>query len=247
MTQFNERPIRSGGFAKDYSWWNNSVQHLVLSFDPEWADLNIGFYIFENHGYEMSFVVDGQNRTTYSSVEDKRTDTDAFTTLSHGVDRLIREARATPMNQPEPASGLLAIDGKVVMVGVSAVTLEENAQIELPPGPRSVIIYVKWLDQAFLDSVAESLPLTDLRFEPSAATPSAAIWPLTAADGTVLGRLVWQPPQPGWEFLRSVTPSLAIAIAVICMFTWIVLRHARQARLEQWCSTASAAPPKCGT
>jgi diguanylate cyclase (GGDEF)-like protein/PAS domain S-box-containing protein len=41
--------------------------------------------------------------------------------------------------------------------------------------------------------------------------------------------LVWRPHQPGWEFLRSVTPSLAIAIAVISIFTFIVLRHARQA------------------
>ncbi len=74
-----------GRLAKDYSWWNDSAKNLVLSFDPEWADLNIGFYIYDNHGYEMSFVVDGQNRTIYASVEDKRADPDAFKTLSHGI------------------------------------------------------------------------------------------------------------------------------------------------------------------
>ena len=40
----------------------------------------------------------------------------------------------------------------IVMVGVSAVTPEENADFELPPGPRLVLIYVKRIDQAFLDA-----------------------------------------------------------------------------------------------
>src|ERR671916_226305 len=47
-----------GRVAKDYSWWNDAARNLVLDFDPAWADLSIGFYVFENHGYEMSFVVD---------------------------------------------------------------------------------------------------------------------------------------------------------------------------------------------
>jgi methyl-accepting chemotaxis protein len=87
-----------GRVAKDYSWWNDAVRNLVLAFDPEWADLSIGFYVFENHGYEMSFVVDGRNRTTYASAEDRRIVADAFASLQHGLERLIAAARAAPLD-----------------------------------------------------------------------------------------------------------------------------------------------------
>jgi diguanylate cyclase (GGDEF)-like protein/PAS domain S-box-containing protein len=218
-----------GRQAKDYSWWNDSAQHLAVSLDPGWADLNIGSYIYDLHGFELSFVVDGTNATTYASVEGERAEIDAFQTLSHGLERLIRQARAAPMDEPEPANGLLAIGGEVVIVGVSAVTLEENANFELPPGPRVVIIYVKRVDQAFLDALAQPLPLTEMQLVPTrTAAPDAAL-PLMAPSGVGLGALVWQPHRPGSEFLRSVTPSLGLAIAVILIFTTIVLRHARQA------------------
>ena len=115
------------------------------------------------------------------------------------------------------------------MVGVSAVTPEEGAEVVLPPGPRAVLVYVKKLDQAFLDTVAEPLPVTDLKLALPEAAASAATLPLIAPDGARLGSLTWQPHQPGWEFLRSVFPSLAIAFAVIALFTMLVLRHARVA------------------
>src|SRR5918996_553412 len=45
---------------------------------------------------------------------------------------------------------------------------------------------------------------------------------------TRLGTLIWQPHKPGWEFLRSVLPSLIVAVATIAIFTWMVLQHVRQ-------------------
>jgi diguanylate cyclase (GGDEF)-like protein/PAS domain S-box-containing protein len=219
-----------GLVAKDYSWWNDSAKHLVLNLDLEWADLGVGFYVYENHGYEMSFVVDGANRTVYASVEDSRADLDAFETLSHGLARLIDKARSAPLKKPEPAFGLLDTADGIVFVGASVVTPEESADFEMPPGPRSVLIYAKRIDQELLESIATALQIIDLRLFRGAGAMLEPAWlPLIAPDGTQLGTLVWRPNRPGWEFLRSVSPSLAIAIAVILLFTVIVLRHARQA------------------
>jgi diguanylate cyclase (GGDEF)-like protein/PAS domain S-box-containing protein len=203
-----------GLVAKDYSWWTDSFRNLDLAFDPEWADTNIGSYIYELHGFELSFVVDRNDRTIYGQVDGEPTDV---------------AAGAAPLAEPQPATGLLALGDEIVMVGVSAVTPEEGADVTLPPGPRVVLVYVKKLDQAFLDTVAEPLPLTALQLLSADAATTAAVLPLTAPDDTLLGRLTWRPHQPGWEFLRSVSPSLAVAIAVILLFTVIVLRHARQA------------------
>jgi sensor domain CHASE-containing protein len=38
--------------TKDFAWWNDAVENLVIAVDLEWADQGIGFYAFENYGYE---------------------------------------------------------------------------------------------------------------------------------------------------------------------------------------------------
>ncbi len=215
--------------AKDYSWWTDAVRNLELTFDREWADTNIGSYIYQQFKFELSFVVDPANHTIYGQVDGQPTDATAQALLSHGLDRLIEQARQAPLDEPQPATGLLAMGDQIVMVGVSAVTPEKDADIALPPGPRVVLILGKRVDQAFLDAVAEPLPLTGLRLVPAGTSAAAALYPLLAIDRARLGDLTWEPYKPGWEFLSSVTPSLAIAIAVISIFTFIVLRHARQA------------------
>src|SRR5262245_48563020 len=54
-----------GVTVKDYSWWNDSALNLDLRFDPEWAHTNIGFYVYDVHGFELSFVINRQDQTVY--------------------------------------------------------------------------------------------------------------------------------------------------------------------------------------
>jgi diguanylate cyclase (GGDEF)-like protein/PAS domain S-box-containing protein len=132
------------------------------------------------------------------------------------------------MEEPSPAVGLLPFGEGLVLVGVSAVTPQEPGSVEIPEG-RMVLVYAKKLTPDLLDSIAEPLPLTDLRLVRSdASVKSAAFLPLLAPEGELLGTLVWNPHQPGHAFLRAVTPALAVAIIVIVIFTYAVLRHARE-------------------
>ena len=89
------RAAQLANSSKDYAWWNDSVENLVLDLDLDWADLMIGFYNFETYGYERSFVIDGQNWTIYSSLENERVDDDAFSVLQHGLSKLIEQTRAS--------------------------------------------------------------------------------------------------------------------------------------------------------
>ncbi|HEX3210475.1 MAG TPA: EAL domain-containing protein [Geminicoccaceae bacterium] len=218
-----------GRQAKDYSWWTDAVRNLDLAFDRGWADTNIGTYIYQQFKFELSFVIDRADRTVYGQVDGQVTDASAQALLSHGLDRLIEQARQAPLDEPRPATGLLAMNDQLVIVAVSAVTPEKDADVALPPGPRVVLVLGKKVDQAFLDAVAEPLPLTGLHLVPAGTSVAAALFPLIAVDGARLGDLTWEPFKPGWEFLSSVMPALALAIAVISIFTFIVLHHARQA------------------
>ena len=219
-----------GRIAKDFAWWNDAVENLVLHLDQDWADQGIGFYAFENYGYERSFVLDGANRTVYSSDNAVRVDDQALSVLRPGLDMLLEQARALAEDKPEPVTGIVeTADGSMLLVGVSAIAPEDGAPFELPGGPKFLLIFTKELNQELLDSIGGALPLQGLHLTKGGeGSADQGVLPLVAPDGTTLGTLVWQPHKPGQQFLASVTPALGIAIVLIGAFTYAVLRHARE-------------------
>jgi len=216
-----------GRVAKDYAWWDDAVRYLALTPDPEWADSNIGGYIFETHGIDVSLVVDGEGGTAYAAIEGERRDADAMALLGDGFDSLIRAARASSRAEPEYHTGLLRTEMGIAIVGVTALTAEETGEVVLPPGPRSVLVLVNHLNDGFLKDLGQGLDLENLRLdEVSDARSDEAALVLEAVDGGSLGALVWEPHKPGRQFLVSIAPSLVLALLVIGAFTWFVLRHA---------------------
>jgi diguanylate cyclase (GGDEF)-like protein/PAS domain S-box-containing protein len=210
----------------DYAWWNDAVEHLDLSLDEAWADVNIGAYQYETYGIELSLVVDRSDRTIFARLDGAPAEIDAFEILPPGLDQLVRQARAAPT---EAATGLLPFRDGLAFVAAGAVTPYDPETIQIPEG-RIVLIFAKMITQELLDTLADPLPLTGLRFaRPDEAVATAATVPLLSPTGDLLARLVWHPHQPGTQFLRAVTPALAVAIIVIATFTYAVLRHAGEA------------------
>ncbi|MGH6915746.1 MAG: CHASE4 domain-containing protein, partial [Geminicoccales bacterium] len=58
--------------AQDYAWWNDAVDHLDLDFDLAWADSNVGRYIHDTFGYDVTFLVGRDDRTRYATFEGER-------------------------------------------------------------------------------------------------------------------------------------------------------------------------------
>jgi two-component system, cell cycle sensor histidine kinase PleC len=152
--------------VKDYSHWDEAVQHLVLKLDPDWADNNVGRYIHDTFGYEYSFVIDRGDRTVYGQIDGARVDVDAFAELPHGLGKLIELARAGvggPGEPPQPASGFLLAGDQVVAVAVSALKPQPGSELRLPPERHPVLVYAKRLEGQFLEQLGTEFDLRDLR------------------------------------------------------------------------------------
>jgi diguanylate cyclase (GGDEF)-like protein/PAS domain S-box-containing protein len=216
--------------ATDYTWWDEAVANLDVVLNENWADNNVGFYIHQVHGYELSLVIDRANQTIYEQVDGERQpELDAFDVLTPELHVLVEQARAAPIEEPQPATGLLRFGDGLVLVGASAVTPQEPGDASTSDRRRVVVVFAKKVTEEFLQSIGAPLPLTDLRLAPPGiALQTAAFLPLLAPKGDLLGYLNWQPHQPGRAFLRAIAPALAIAILVIAAFTYAVLRHARE-------------------
>ncbi|MGH6913080.1 MAG: bifunctional diguanylate cyclase/phosphodiesterase, partial [Geminicoccales bacterium] len=210
--------------------------HLDLDFDLAWADSNVGRYIHDTFGYDVTFLIGRDDRTRYATFEGERRTADAFE-LAPGLEDLVAAARLIPRDQPGAVSGYLMLDGAVAIVGASPVTPEPSEPIATPDGPRPVLVYAKFLDRDLLAPIAAGLGLADLRAIPPQAAIQAML-PLRAPDSTDLGGLAWQPPPLGRQFLRDILPSLVLAFGLIAGFACLVLLYARKAALAIGASEA---------
>jgi diguanylate cyclase (GGDEF)-like protein/PAS domain S-box-containing protein len=219
-----------GRVVKDYAWWNDAVRYLQLAPDADWADLNLGFYLYKTFGYELSAAVDPHGRTVYATVDGKRSAADAADLVRHGLEQLVEQAHRATGDDPEPVQGLVEIDGKVAIAAASAVTPEPNGEVEVPPEGRVVLVAAKRLDPAYLGDIDSVVPISDLRMVgPGEGRAGDATLPLLAADGTVLAALVWTPKRPGTATFVRVAPVLGAALLVLVVAAWRVLAYAKRA------------------
>ncbi len=218
--------------VKDYAYWDDAVRHLVLDLDPAWADGNVGAYIHDTFGFEYSFVLDGADRTIYGQIDGARSDADAFVTLGTALERLIAAARAAPVapdRAPEPATGLLTAGADVVVAAVSPLLPQAGSDLKLPPGRRSVLVFVKRLGPDFLERLESDFSLQQVRIDAPSAQVVGAWIPLASPAGRELARLTWIPHQPGRKLLVWLTPALLAALAVFLGFAGLALRNVRRA------------------
>ena len=110
---------------------------LQLEFDAEWADRNLGGYLYSTFGLEISLVMDPKGRTIYAAIDGERTKAEAKSLIGHGLPELINRALAGSNGSPQPASGLIDVDGQVAIAAICALTPEDDATVEVPRGERN--------------------------------------------------------------------------------------------------------------
>ena len=64
--------------VKDYSWWTDAFENLTVHFSEDWAHTNIGLYLRDPHGINLSFIMGSGDRTLYGQIDGKRVEEDAF-------------------------------------------------------------------------------------------------------------------------------------------------------------------------
>jgi diguanylate cyclase (GGDEF)-like protein/PAS domain S-box-containing protein len=219
-----------GRNLKDYAGWQDAYQNLHVKLNTKWAaaDGNVGANVYHSLGYEMAFVVAPGERTLYAVLEGQPQSADAFELISGGLERLIEQARQTPGLEPEPIEGLLRAGPDVVIVAAAALMPPVGSAEPPQADSRSVLIFVKKLGPAFLDTMAQQYLLTNLHLLEPGRVSTAAALPLVTPLGVELGSLSWKPDRPGRELLGFVLPPLGIALVAVAIFTSLVLGHARR-------------------
>ena len=226
---------RVGQVAKDFSWRNDAVRHLDIAFSANWATSNLTYYVHDKHQYDVSMVVNREGATVFSQIDGRSSKRQAADVFGSSLAGMIDEARRSPWRDPEAVTGLLSMGQSIALVGVSAVSLEQNANIKMAKGNRVVVILAKRLTPAVVASLMDSPSLERITLERTADELVPAEWaslPLVSPNGETIGRLTWVPYQPGRKFLEIVAPYLGVGIAAILAFTWLLIWRVRSSTRE---------------
>ena len=175
--------------------------------------------------------MDPQGRTIYAAIDGKRAKAEAKSLIGHGLPELINRALAGSNGGPQPASGLIDVDGQVAIAAICALTPENDATVEAPRGERNLLLVAKRLDASYLDDALPILRVADLKIvAPKAAQPqTAAALPLLAADGHHLADLVWKPARPGSATLLGMLPVLGLTLAALLLGAYRILVYTKRA------------------
>ena len=210
----------------DYAVWDEAAVKLVLAPDEAWADENVPF-LQETFGADLSFVVDGADRTVHGSVALVRDPRPAEAVLGGGLALLVQAARDQPGRS---VSGLLDMEG-VPALAVAATVLPHSPAVRLPPGPASVWIAADRLDDARLKELGQTYLLQRLHFVPMAAGAAEPGLTLKTLDGSPLGSIAWQPDRPGSALLHRLLPVLGVLTLGLIGTAALILHQARRAAL----------------
>ncbi|RYF21002.1 MAG: hypothetical protein EOO77_06890, partial [Oxalobacteraceae bacterium] len=217
----------------DYATWDDAVAKLVLSMDGDWANDNIGPYLFHTQGYEHSFVINAHDQTIYASERNHQAKLDPFALMGPALGKAIAELRAKPTGEDHRRRGLIRIGNQPAVFSIAAI-IPDPGKVKLPAGPASYLLFIDVLTPDQVATLGADRRLANMRFLPSRAPEGSRLGrvELQGYDETIIGNLVWTPQRPGTALRNVVLPILLLVMLVLALVGIRILRHCRRA-IEQ--------------
>ena len=231
-------------FALDYSFWDATAQNVVVAYDPDWANDNIGTWAVDGLGMHGAIAVgqdaDGRDRIVNHADADGGDHFSDPDSLPDGLKALIEQARQEPMPSGEDAEATIGYfqDSMGVYLGAAAPIRWED---DIPPprvnGKLVVLVFYKMLDEALLGELEHRFLLPDLHIEnlvtgsdhEDAANTGML---LASVDGVPIGNLTWKRDRPGTDMLRHLAIPMVIGLFVLLsIFAVIVHRASRSLKV----------------
>jgi len=223
---------RGEGFVGDYSFWNDSAQHLVVARDRQWAADNIGASVMDNLGMSASLLVDGAGLAMFATIDGMEQGADAGTRFSEELGQLVEAARdgaGRPGDRPTVVSSFLMLDGTLALAAAAAIKWEDARPVPLADGAPATLVFVRRVDAGMLRRFEERYLLAGIRLAPAGtASPDSA--PILSIGERELARLAWTGARPGTELIEELAfPALGIVVLAAGLLTLITQRARRSA------------------
>jgi signal transduction histidine kinase len=220
----------------DFANWDAAVANITTTWNEEWVQSNIysstadAMFVFRadgevRHAWFGEAVAGQESELQHAAID-----------AAVAIPNLRRLARAATPG--DTAARTYAIkDGRWIIVAVSPVTVEDNAQRigHARSGVYDYIAAVSVVTDAGLARAAAALDLHDLVLlgpEAAPATRSQVRYPLRSADGEQVGALQWRHTYPGARVFQGKIWLVVNGLLFIGILTILIARHLVSRQIE---------------
>lgn len=231
-----EKSLRST--VKDYAFWGDAYKHLHTEVDLDWAFArqNVGPTIYKDFGFHGLFVVNDVNRTVYSVVKGELKSVEVSEWLGQSIAGILDKARAGAETET-PITAFINVSGVPALVGAAAITPGTDQSVVADDRSPSVLIFVDVLNRAKLELIGNDFGVENLHVATADEAGAMSLLPL-GNDGAA-GTLRWSSSRPGLRLLKLGLPLIGVALLLMCLMTWAILRRTTAGALELDSSYAS--------
>ncbi len=224
---------------RDYVRWTDAVRNLAQDLNLQWADENIGPYLYNNKGFSRSFLVDRSGKSIYASHLNSRSNDEARDVLGASFAPILARLDAAPDGVEERFAQIVEVDGQPAILATSAILPSIGEEFN-EPYARRYLMTVQPIDSAFLAAIAKTYGMRTLSFH--TGTPRAGITavPLLSGQNKALGYLTWQAARPGDTMGKTYLPWLLLIGVIAVLLTLYMFGRATRMTQDLAASEAAA-------
>ena len=237
-TAFVARIAAVEATTKVFAVWNDATRELLWRFDPDWADVNQGQYVYVQNGIEATFIIDRAGRVMFRHLDGKQSQADPAALLGKGYVAAVRRITSAPGVIDGPISGTTMAARGTALFSIVRIR-PHGPTISAPAGVHRYVVMAKYIDRNVLDDLARGSNGTRLAF---VRRPRADFsnWTFTDFSGSEARSFSWHPDAPGSRLRLGAIPWLTLLICVMGVLAAMVLVRARKAARELIASETKA-------
>ncbi len=207
-----------------YAYWDDSVEHFILKYDPKWAKDVIGDIVPEQQSIEYILVYNPQGKIIYT-YPDKITDQILLDNAKYAVDNLHETMHYNPQRVFTAVN--LSQDRKVEVLAATFIRGHEKNYPDF--AEQGIMVFVnKVQDDEEVATLEEQMWVSDLRVENYAPSNTPSIR-LRNPNQDTIGYLTWTHVPLSRELLRVTAIPVTIGFILIMLAGYIILTRSRRA------------------
>lgn len=221
-------------FTRDYAYWDEAVENIIINYDPVWADDNIGQWAIDGLLMDGSIIFGDRNRVIHQAFRthpDRDIDPQALSPDLINLLGMARKQGDLTASGPEPATGFFRDADGVYLAAASVIVTELDNPAQLDNGSYAVLLLYRTLDNAMLAELESRFLLDQLSVTLEGAEESQLLLPLYSVTGSAVAGLTWNSEQPGTNMLKAMMAPAAIVSLFVMLLFAVLLRRARRATL----------------
>ena len=205
--------------AKDYAYWDETIEHAYLKQNKKWIDENIGEYLSETFKITDLFIINEHNDAVLT-IKEGQYDKSNYNTLNQAaLTKILVQARKSAPTAGA-VSGILMIDDTPAIIGASILQPEDR---EALPEPQPVLLLAVRLGKVQVQDIARQYRIKKLQYNLEQNIDArAASMKIVDTINSPLGYLSWQPARPGSLMLEKIKYPLFILLTGLGFITFII-------------------------